>query len=121
MRCVKELIEQHGALPNLPAVEGSTRNTAGVIPPLVVAAARGMALVVRYLLTCEGSGEWMHEAGTSRFRLFTNSAKSIRGTYTPLQFARTMRTAELEQGAKEEDLKSLNICIKLLERNQKVK
>jgi hypothetical protein len=43
-----------------------------------------------------------------------NPKKSICGTYTPLEFAEKMKEAEIENGATERQLPSLNACIKLL-------
>ena len=79
-----------------------------------MAAARGMPLVVQYLLDCPGSDEWRHEKGTSRFRLFTKPRKSVNGTFSPLEFALKMKNAEMQHGATSQELKSLNKCIELL-------
>mmetsp|Transcript_11004 Transcript_11004/g.16645 ORF Transcript_11004/g.16645 Transcript_11004/m.16645 type:complete len:347 (+) Transcript_11004:1325-2365(+) len=136
LSCVKELIEKYGASPYIPALEQGKRRTSSsnkgnnnsnssatsstgnsnTLPPLVIAAARGMPSVVKYLLTHDDEeGTLMSMEGTSRFRLFTNAKKSICGTYTPLQFAQKMKEAEIENGANiQTDLKSLNQCIRLL-------
>ena len=144
LSCVKELIEVYHASPYVPATEGaqyqklkqrcSSNNKSKVVgnllPPLVVASARGMPSIVKYLLSYENEkrGNRKHEMnnnvyevisiqddeGSSRFRLFTNPKKSICGTHTPLKFALKMKEAELEQGASESDLRSLNQCIRLL-------
>ena len=83
--------------------------------PLVVVAARGMPTVVQYLLGRPEGVRCMQDAGTSRFRLYTNPAKSVGGTYTPLEFARVVRDAELAHGATPIMLKSLDRCIRMLE------
>ncbi len=134
LSCVKELIEKYGASPYIPALEQGKRRTTitnrdngatsssssrisnNTLPPLVVAAARGMPSVVKYLLNFDDKqGTLSSMEGTSRFRLFTNAKKSICGTFTALQFAQRMREAEIENGANiESDLKSLNRCIQLL-------
>ena len=119
LACAKELIEQYGANPNVPATEGATyqhvlkRKKDITLPPLVVAAARGMPSVVEYLLQ-KHVGANAHAKGTSRFRLYTNSKKSISGCYSPLDFAIKMKEAEMEHGALENQLTSLIECIHLL-------
>jgi len=118
LSCIKELVEKHGASPNIYAVEGSchVRNRRGsYLPALVVAAARGMPEVVKYLLNIGAS---LTQEGTSRFRLHTNSAKSVAGTYSPLNFSLTIKKAELACGAT--NLKCLNRCIELLEERGKL-
>lgn len=82
------------------------------LPALVVASARGMPSVVKFLL--ERNPRLRDEYGTSRFRLYKNSRKSICGTYTPLEFATVMMEAEIEHGANKRELKSLEQCIQLL-------
>ena len=82
------------------------------LPALVVASARGMPSVVKFLL--DRNPHLRNEYGTSRFRLFKNSRKSISGTYTPLEFATEMMEAEMEHGASKRELKSLDQCIRLL-------
>lgn len=112
------MVEKHGASPNIYAVEGSchVRNRRGsYLPALVVAAARGMPEVVKYLLNIGAS---LTQEGTSRFRLHTNSAKSVAGTYSPLNFSLTIKKAELACGAT--NLKCLNRCIELLEERGKL-
>ncbi len=147
LSCVKELIEVYSASPYVPATEGAQyqklkqtkrkgNNAGNLLPPLVVASARGMPSIVKYLLSYEKqhlrpnrnyngmdtsnlrcinneiSLETME--GSSRFRLYTNPKKSICGTYTPLGFALKMKGAEIENGASENELRSLNQCIRLL-------
>jgi hypothetical protein len=116
--CVKELVEQYGANPNVPATEGATyqhvlKKKDNTLPALVVAAARGMSSVVKYLLL-KHVGANIHAKGTSRFRLYTNSKKSISGCYSPLDFAIKMKIAEMEHGAVENQLSSLTECIHVL-------
>mmetsp|Transcript_8725 Transcript_8725/g.10071 ORF Transcript_8725/g.10071 Transcript_8725/m.10071 type:complete len:184 (+) Transcript_8725:49-600(+) len=121
LTCVKELIEKYGASPNVSATEGAQYNSVrkkqkkdqNLLPPLVVAAARGMSSIVEYLIQ-DNIGTLTDIEGTSRFRLFTNPKKSISGTYTPLDYAKKMKEAEIKNGAGEHDLKSLNRCIQLL-------
>jgi hypothetical protein len=108
VHCITELVSVHHANPNIPAFEGSTRAT---VTALVVAAARGMPSVVKYLLSV---GAVIHQEGTCRFRCHTNPNKSIRGTYTPLDFAKRMRETEIIYGASEEDLQSIDSCIEIL-------
>jgi len=115
--CVKELIVKYGASPDVPATEGASykhlkKKNHNTLPPLVIAASRGMHTIVKYLL--KNSSVSITEKGTSRFRLFMNPKKSICGTYTPLEFAEKMKEAEIENGATECQLPSLNACIKLL-------
>ena len=117
LACVRELIEHYGASPNVPATEGSSyqlisKKQHNTLPALVVAATRGMPTVVKYLV--EHTSASIHEKGASRFRLFMNPKKSICGYYTPLEFAQKMKEAEIENGAKEVQLQSLNECIMLL-------
>lgn len=119
LACTKDLIEQYGANPNVPATEGATyqhvlkRKKDSSLPPLVVAAARGMSSVVKYLIQ-KHVGANVHAKGTSRFRLYTNSKKSITGCYSPLDFSIKMKEAEMEHGALENQLNSLTECINLL-------
>lgn len=125
--CVRELVERHGADPNLAAASEKRYRThaanalydslhsrskqGGGLTPLCIAAARGMASVVRYLLRAGASPAVV---GTGRFRLHTNSAKSVSGSYRPLRFAETMKSAEEAQGADAAAVGDLNKCIHLL-------
>lgn len=127
--CVRELIDRHGADPDLSAASdkryrthagnatysarNSKSNQGGGLTPLCIAAARGMVSVVRYLLRAGASPTLI---GTGRFRLHTNSAKSVSGSYRPLEFARTMRLAEEAQGADAAAVKDLTKCIRLLQK-----
>lgn len=103
---------------------GTCNNT---LPPLIIAAARGMPSIVKYLLSKskdlqesrhnhDGMKKMIEMRGSSRFRLFTNPKKSISGkSWTALEFARNMKDAEMLHGAKDDgDLNTLNACIKLL-------
>jgi hypothetical protein len=122
LACVKELIERFGASPNVPATEGSLHQQVNrkkqhnALPALVVAATRGMPSIVKYLI--EHTSAHTNEKGYCRFRLFSNPKKSICGFYTPLEFAEKMREAELENGASDVQLRSLNQCIRLLKENR---
>ena len=113
LACVKELICNYGASANVCATEGQLySNNQKYLPPLVVASARGMPTVVRYLV--QNGGAMIDTRGTSRFRLFKNPSKSVGGTFTALEFARAMHKAEIANGATEDDLKSLEKCILIL-------
>ena len=130
--CVRELVEKYGADPNLAAAsekkngsqKASNRKTwasaadigGGGLSPLIIASARGMPSVVRYLLSKNTSP---FVVGTGRFRLHTNNSKSISGTYRPLEFARTMREAEISHGAEGAVLKDIEKCIRMLEKAEK--
>lgn len=111
LRCVKEIIEKHGADPNVPAAEGRPGQMGSALTPLVVAAGRGMPAVVSYLIN---AGASIHEKGTTRFRLYSKPTKTIGGTYTPLEFAKALRDAEILHGADERELRGLNECLRLL-------
>mmetsp|Transcript_3481 Transcript_3481/g.8848 ORF Transcript_3481/g.8848 Transcript_3481/m.8848 type:complete len:325 (-) Transcript_3481:124-1098(-) len=128
LKCIKFLIEQ-GADPNVPSAEiglGSTTTIAPVyetsaasgevgtclssttgreLYPLIIAAARGMSTVVKYLLSV---GANTNLRGSSQFRLYSNRRKSVKGVdLTALEFATKMRDSELENGISREDLKGL--------------
>jgi hypothetical protein len=112
LKCVKELVEQRGALVNL----RSNESTGSIQNALCVAAVRGMQKVVRYLLE-KGADKIMTSSG--RFALHTNPKKSIRyNQVTPLEFARGMRAAEINEGASQTSLAGLDACIKLLEQTK---
>ena len=111
LRCVKELIEVRKADPNVPAAEGHPGYEGSSLPPLVVAAGRGLPTVVKYLLH---AGASIHDKGTSRFRLYSKPTKTVSGTYTPLDFSKAMKDAEVSHGATGEDLRGLDECIRLL-------
>jgi len=116
LKCVQVLVEQYGASLHL-----STRETKqSYMTPLCVASARGMPTVVQYLLNQGGSGTsaTTHPTtkSTARFRLFKHRRKTIRCTdATPLEFAKTIRSAEIQEGATERELKDLDKCIRLLQ------
>lgn len=107
-QCVELLIETHDADTSLATMESAqSRLTA-----LCVAAARGMPTVVKYLLE---KGASRTETSTGRFRLHTNARRSVKCTNaTPIEFAQSMREAELNEGAEVGDLKDLDKCIRLL-------
>jgi len=111
LRCVKEIIEKHGADPNVPAAEGRPGQMGTALTPLVIAAGRGMPAVVSYLID---AGASIHEKGTTRFPLYSKPTKTVSGTYTPLEFAKALRDAEMLYGADERELRGLNECIRLL-------
>jgi hypothetical protein len=119
LRCVKELIEVHGADPNLPAADSgnlatstSTGQRCSWIPPLVIAAGRGLHSVVRYLVQ---AGACIHATGTARFRLISRHYKTFKGTFlTPLEFSKALMAEELHYGATEDTVKGLKECIRIL-------
>jgi hypothetical protein len=112
LKCVKELVENRGALVNM----RSNESTGSIQNALCVAAVRGMPKVVRYLLE-KGADKTITSSG--RFALHTNPKKSIRyNQVTPLEFARGMRAAEINAGASHSSLTGLNACIKLLEQTE---
>jgi hypothetical protein len=128
LACVRELIERYGADPNLAAARetktvarGSSganhkAGNGGGLSPLIIASARGMPTVAKYLLQKEATP---FAVGTGRFRLHTNSSKSISGTYRPLEFARTMREGEIAHGADAAMLRDIDKCIRLLEKAER--
>lgn len=128
LNCVKYLVETAKADVNVPSSQiisdsssskvaaaqrgssSSTAATAGVYP-LGIVAARGMPMVLRYML--ENGGDVQRKM-TGRFRLSGDARKSVHGTFTPLEFAVKMRDAERAVGVSEENLRTLDDCIKLL-------
>jgi hypothetical protein len=108
LRCVQELVELRGAIVNL-----CTNEPPSSLNALSVAAVRGMATVVKYLLQAKADATI---ACSGRFRLHTNPKKSLRcDNVTPLQFATSMIEAERAEGATERALRDLVACIRLLE------
>jgi len=130
LSCARELIEKRGALPDISSEEKTKKlkkyhennicenPRVGGLTPLCIAAARGMPLLVRYLLK---KGASTNLKGTGSFRLFSNPNKSITGSFTPLEFATTMRNAEINCGVNMEDLVSLETCIKMLSKTDSTK
>lgn len=110
LNCVRELVENRGALVNLQTSESDlSRQTA-----LCVAAARGLSTVVEYLLHRHADPS---RTSSGRFALHTKPKKSVRcAQKTALEFAAAMRTAELAEGASKAALTGLDKCIRLLER-----
>ena len=99
LKCVKHLIMEYGADPNVPSAEyASGKITVGGLPqnnhsvtsktacststvgcelyPLIIAAARGMPTVVKYLVESGADGSLR---GSCRFKLFSNPKKSMKG------------------------------------------
>jgi len=140
LKCTKLLIEQNGANPNVPSAEigMGSHYTSTIVPvyetsaasgevgtcmssstgrelyPLIIAAARGMSTVVKYLLTV-GANPSLR--GSSRFRLYSNTRKTVKGEdLTALEFATKMRDNEIENGVNREDLRGLVKVISMLER-----
>ncbi|CAB9500459.1 expressed unknown protein [Seminavis robusta] len=112
LKSLQELVEHRGANVNTNTFEAQNSNLTG----LCVAAVRGMPTVVKYLLG-KGASTTANNAG--RFRLVTNSRKSLRcANVTALGFAQAMRQAEIDNGACEGELKNLNKCIELLTEQQ---
>jgi hypothetical protein len=110
LHCVKELVENRGALINKSTAESAQSS----LTPLCVAAVRGMPKVVEYLLSGDASTT---VPCSGRFRLHTNPKRSLRcNNVTALQFSQAMVKAELEEGANNTDLRDLKTCIKLLQK-----
>uniref|UniRef100_A0A7S2M908 F-box domain-containing protein n=1 Tax=Skeletonema marinoi TaxID=267567 RepID=A0A7S2M908_9STRA len=139
LKCVKLLIEEHGANPNVPSAEvgqglaSSTTLTLGrrsaassevtcytssqgrELYAIVIAAARAMPSVVKYLLSCRDIDPTLK--GSSRFRLFSNPRKSVKGVdLSALEFGMKMKEEEIENGVCAADLKGLNKVISLLKK-----
>ena len=136
LKCIKLLVDQNGANPNIPSAEIGLASTSRIIPvyetsaasaevtcsssstgrelyPLIIAAARGMHTVVKYLLSV-GANPSLR--GSSRFRLYSNPRKSVKGVdLTALEFAVRMRDSEVENGVRREDLRGLLKVISMLE------
>jgi hypothetical protein len=90
-----------------------TSSTGKELYPLIIASARGMSSVVQYLLT---SGANPTVKGSSKFRLYANPRKCIKGIdLTALEFARRMKEMEIENGCKLVDLRGLLRTISILE------
>jgi hypothetical protein len=134
LKCIKLLIG-NGANPNIASAEvglfstsmaeniyrtsaasgvvGRWSSTGKELYPLVIAAARGMCTVVKYLLDV---GANRNLRGSSRFRLYSNPRKSVKGVdLTALEFAIQMKDHELENGVQRADLRGLLRAISLLE------
>jgi hypothetical protein len=108
LRCVQELVEQRGVMTDLRTSESD----ASCQTALCVSAARGLHTVVAYLLK---RGAAMDIISSGRFALHTRPKKSIRCHHqTALEFATTMRDAELCEGASIGSLRGLQKCISLL-------
>ncbi|KAL9189093.1 hypothetical protein ACHAXT_011583 [Thalassiosira profunda] len=137
LKCVKFLVEENGANPNVPSAEVGLGTSSTIAPvyeasaasgevgmclssstgrelyALIIAAARGMHTVVKYLLS---AGANRNLRGSSRFRLFSNPRKSVKGVnLTALEFATRMRDSEVENGVRREDLRGLLKVIAMLE------
>ena len=134
LKCIKLLIG-NGANPNIASAEvglfstsmaeniyrtsaasgvvGRWSSTGKELYPLVIAAARGMCTVVKYLLDV---GANRNLRGSSRFRLYSNPRKSVKGVdLTALEFAKQMKDHELKNGVERADLRGLLRTISLLE------
>jgi hypothetical protein len=132
--CVKELVEKHGADPDVATGAGPGAGGAGGLTPLCVAAARGMVSVVRFLAE---AGASLTVEGTGRFRLWGASSSSsssssssatgnssgggggkrrlsVAGTHNPLLWGEAMLAAERQAGVAEADLKGLEDAVKVL-------
>ena len=111
LECVRELIENFGADPNLATIpdEGSFHG----VTPLIIASA--IPSVVRYLLD---AGASPFTVGNAKFTWEEKGSRNVKGSRTPLEFAREMREAEIAQwgawGEEPEDA-LLGECIALLE------
>ena len=155
LSCVKELVNVYNANLLIGSKEesrgqqrkkkkkknekNSNNNNIDVLPPLVIASARGMSSIVKFILTKVEKEEQtsitnirtlLQMKGTSRFRLLTNPKKSLSGTYTSLEFAQKMKEMELlhcsddssnngSAGSTSSNMKSLDECIKILLKYEK--
>lgn len=106
LRCVRELVENHGAGPNV-----LTRNEHPFAdrPVLFFAIARVMPSVVEYLIH---AGASLHVEVTGQFRLVSAPLEGLHGTFTPLGFARALKDAESRLPVYY--VSKLNVCIKIL-------
>lgn len=132
LKCIKLLIDEYGASPNVPSAEFasakavviqgpgnatsktacSTSTIGSELYPLIIAAARGMPTVVKYLLE---SGADKSVRGSCKFKLFS-SKKSIKGdNLTALEFAWKMLNEEKSNGLRTSDLKGLVKVVQLLD------
>ena len=110
LQCVEELIVKRGCHPDIRTHESSNAS----LTALCVAAVRGLPKVVEFLLR---HGASTAQTCSGRFRLHTCPKKSLRcNDCTPLLFATRMRDAEIAEGATKSNLKELNKCIELLEK-----
>lgn len=131
LKCIKLLIEEYGANPNVPSAEFSsgkkitiqgqstnnsdysTSSVGTELYPLIIAGARGMSSVVKYLLE---SGADKTCRGSCRFKLFSNPKKSAKGeNLTAYEFACKMLHEEKSNGIKNSDCKGLVKVIQLLD------
>jgi hypothetical protein len=134
LKCIKLLIEEYGANPNVPSAEFSSNknvtiqgpggnatsktacstSTVGTeLYPLIIASARGMPTVVKYLVE---SGADKTVRGSCRFNLFSNPKKSIKGeNLTAFEFACKMLHEEKSNGIKRSDMKGLVKVIQYLD------
>ena len=110
LQCVRELVEQRGALVNIKSYE----STSSTLTALAVAAARGLPTVVQYLLSKDAGDA---ASCSARFRLATNPKKSIRCVGTALDFVSIMMKAEKDEGASGRQLIDLQRCIRLLQKS----
>jgi hypothetical protein len=114
-RCVRDLVENHGADPNVPAQEGDPDSLEGYssYTPLLIASARAMPMVVQTLLD---AGADPNIRGSSRFRLYKNPKITIKGDFlTPLEIATKMMISESKEGAVASELNGLRKVIAALQ------
>jgi hypothetical protein len=110
LKCVQELVENHGAMVDLQTYESVNAHQTA----LSVAAARAMPTVLKYLLD-HGASREIRCSG--RFRLHKNARKSVQLVeLTSLECARRVSAAETEYGATASELRDLSRCIDLLNR-----
>mmetsp|Transcript_39273 Transcript_39273/g.95011 ORF Transcript_39273/g.95011 Transcript_39273/m.95011 type:complete len:317 (-) Transcript_39273:41-991(-) len=107
LQCVQELVEKRGALVDQKTSEASN----SALTAISVAAVRGLPNVVKYLLS-KGANPDIRCSG--RFRLSSNSRKSLRCIGSAAEFAQSMLDAELKEGATHGELVDLQKCVKLL-------
>jgi hypothetical protein len=109
LRCVKELVEMHGADVNIltNSEEPYANRTA-----LFFALARVMPTVVEYLVQ---AGAFLDIKATGPFRLVSDPSKSFRGSFSPLSFVQQLQAEESALGALPPYWASkLNVCIQIL-------
>ena len=95
LRCARELVESRGACVNVRTrMEHPDADRTAVF----FAVARLMPALVRYLVE---AGADLSVVAAGRLRLVSDPNRSIRGTFTPLEFARALRWAETGRGGGE--------------------
>jgi len=112
LSCVRFLVTDKAADVNVATGAGPLPGGAGGLTPLCIAAARGMATVVGFLVS---SGADPSLAGQGRFRLFGSTHASVHGKFTPRGWVRAMAEAEAAAGVPPSDLAGLLECARVLD------